>query len=73
MSNLQELSGLFDCHILSLFLISRFLWLYISLRRAQRAIVLDWFDKGEYASRPWHERGHMVLSTLNEHDSKGRY
>ncbi|CAK9035248.1 2-mannosyltransferase-like 4 [Durusdinium trenchii] len=46
----KELSGLFDCHILSLFLISRFLWLYISLRRAQRAIVLDWFDKGEYVT-----------------------
>ncbi|CAJ1334771.1 unnamed protein product [Effrenium voratum] len=44
----EELSGAYDRHILGLFIVSRFIWVYISLRRAQRAIVVDWLDKGEY-------------------------
>jgi len=46
----KELSGYYDGEILALFIVSRFLWVYISLRRAQRVIVLDWFDRGEYVT-----------------------
>jgi len=46
----KELASRFDSYILSLFLISRCLWVYIAHRRAQRALILDWHDKGEYVT-----------------------
>jgi len=46
----EELASELDSYILGLFIVSRFLWVYIAHRRAQRTLTLDWFDKGEYVT-----------------------
>ncbi|CAE7506555.1 unnamed protein product [Symbiodinium natans] len=46
----KALASSFDTYILGLFIISRCLWVYIAHRRAQRALILDWHDKGEYVT-----------------------
>eukprot|EP00931_Biecheleriopsis_adriatica_P018028 TRINITY_DN12730_c0_g1_i1.p1 TRINITY_DN12730_c0_g1~~TRINITY_DN12730_c0_g1_i1.p1 ORF type:complete len:842 (-),score=143.55 TRINITY_DN12730_c0_g1_i1:133-2658(-) len=44
----KDLAGRFDRALLGLFLVSRLMWVFNAMRRAQKLIVMDWRDRGEY-------------------------